>query len=96
MESPPDVRCVLAGHIRCWLSLTMAQTAKKIVEIEISPHGKTDGAEALDLAIKSLLDGLVVPHLVEEFLRLYGPAAVAKTDEENMKSQPDSELNSTT
>ena len=86
---------MLAGHIRCWLSLTMAQAAKKIVEIEISPHGKTDGAEALDLPIKSLIDGLVVPYLVEEFLRLYGPAA-AKTNEESMKSQPDSELNSTT
>ena len=73
----------------------MAQAAKKIVEIEISPHGKTDGAGALDLAIRSLIDGLVVPYLVEEFLRLYGPGA-AKTTEKKMKSQPDSELNSTT
>lgn len=71
----------------------MAQAAKKIVEIEISPHGKTDSIETLDLAIRSLIDGLVVPCLVEEFLRLYGPAA-AKTNEEKMKSQPDSELNS--
>ena len=93
MESPPDGRCVLAGHIRSWLSLTMAQAAKKIVEIEISPHGKTDGAGALDLAIRSLIDGLIVPHLVEEFLRLYGPAE-AKTDAEKMKSQSYSELDS--
>lgn len=73
----------------------MAQAAKKIVEIEISPHGKTDGAGALDLAIKSLIDDLIVPYLVEEFLRFYGPAAVAKLNDENPESQPDSELNST-
>jgi len=73
----------------------MAQAAQKIVGIEISSRGKTDDAEALDLAIKSLIDGLVVPFLVEEFLRLHGPAAAAKTNEENMKPQPDSELNST-
>ena len=61
----------------------------------IAPAGEADAADALDIAVKSLIDELIVPYLVEEFLRFYGPAAVAKLNDENPESQPDSELNST-
>ena len=61
----------------------------------IAPAAEADAADALDIAVKSLIDELIVPYLVEEFLRFYGPAAVAKLNDENPESQPDSELNST-
>ncbi len=73
----------------------MAQAAKKIGRTELSTHGKADDAEALDLAAKSLIDGLIVPYLVEEFLRLYGPAAAFKLSHKTQHSQPESELDST-
>ena len=53
----------------------MAQAAEKISGTDFSTHGKAADAEALDLAVKKLIDALIVPYLVEEFLRLYGPAA---------------------
>ncbi len=61
----------------------------------ISAAGKADATDALDIAVKNLIDDLIVPHMVEEFLRIYGPAAVAKMNDKNLESQPDSELNST-
>ena len=72
----------------------MAQAAKKIGRTEFSTHGKGSSAEALDLAAKSLIDGLIVPYLVEEFLRLYGPAAAFTPSHKNQHSQPESELDS--
>lgn len=72
----------------------MAQAAKKIDSTELSTHGKASGAEALDLVAKSLIDGLIVPYLVEEFLRLYGPVA-ASAGHKTRHSQPKSELDST-
>ncbi len=73
----------------------MARTAERRSRIEISSAGKADAADALDVAVKNLIDNLIVPYLVEEFLRLYGPAAVAKRNDKNLELQPDSELNST-
>jgi hypothetical protein len=73
----------------------MAQTAKKLGEIKPAVHGRADSALTLDLAAKSLIDGLIVPHLVEEFLRLYGPAAVSKSNGKISASHPNSELDST-
>jgi hypothetical protein len=73
----------------------MARAAEGRGRIEMSSAGKTDAADAIDIAVKNLIDDLIVPYLVEEFLRLYGPAAVAKMNDKNLKSQPDSELNST-
>jgi len=64
----------------------MAQTAKKLGGTESAAHGRADSALTLDLAAKSLIDGLIVPHLVEEFLRLYGPAAVARSNDKNATS----------
>jgi hypothetical protein len=52
------------------------------------------GAPA-DVAIKALIDELIVPHLVEEFLRLHGPAAAAKSKDKDLHVQLESELNST-
>jgi hypothetical protein len=78
-----------------WLRFIMARTAERKSRIEVSSPGKAGAAEAIDIAVKNLIDGLIVPYLVEEFIRLYGPAAVAKMNENNLKSQPDSELNST-
>lgn len=78
-----------------WLRFIMARTVERRNRIEISSPSKAGVAEAIDIAVKNLIDGLIVPYLVEEFLRLHGPAAAAKTNEKNLKSQPDSELNST-
>ena len=72
----------------------MALAAKKIDSTELTNHGQASGAEALDLVAKSLIDGLIVPYLVEEFLRLYGPAA-ASPSHKTQHSQPQSELDST-
>lgn len=73
----------------------MARASVRRSMIETSPPGTGEIDEDLNLAIKSLIDDLIVPYLVGEFLRLYGPVAVSKTNEQNMKSQPDSELHST-
>jgi hypothetical protein len=73
----------------------MARTAERRSRIVVSPADKADATDALDIAVKNLIDDLIVPYLVEEFLRLYGPATVAKMNDKNLKSQPDSELNST-
>jgi hypothetical protein len=73
----------------------MAKASARRSMIEISSPGTGEIDEDLNLAIQSLIDDLIVPYLVEEFLRLYGPAAVSKTNEEYMKSQLDSELHST-
>jgi hypothetical protein len=73
----------------------MAQRAERRTENAIlSPHN-ANGGGGIDLAVKGLIDDLIVPYLVEEFLRLHGPAAVAKLNARNLESQPDSELNST-
>jgi hypothetical protein len=73
----------------------MARAAQKKSRIEISSIGKADGADGIDSALKDLIDDLIVPRLVEEFLRLYGPASTVKSDVRRTNSQPDSELNST-
>jgi hypothetical protein len=97
MERPPaswrvsNPRRIGSGGI----SLTMGQRVKWIGSTELSAHGKADNAEVLDLAAKSLIDGLIVPYLVEEFLRLYGPATGSKSSHKSQHSQPESELNST-
>jgi len=76
----------------------MAQTAERRSRIEVSSPGKADATEFIDAAVKDLIDNLIVPKLVEEFLRLYGPASVVRSeqfDDINLQSQPGSELNST-
>lgn len=83
------------GYAGSGVRLTMAKTAERRSRIEILAPGKGDNAEALNLATRSLIDDLIVPYLVEEFLRIYGPVAVAKMNDKNLESQPDSELNST-
>jgi|HubBroStandDraft_5_1064220.scaffolds.fasta_scaffold1106756_1 hypothetical protein len=52
----------------------------------------------LDACLKDLIDNLIVPHLVEEFLRVHKPSAVdiqTQAEPRNSLSLPDSELNST-
>ena len=65
------------------ICLMMAQTAKKASRVGHSLSGKTDSGENIDPAFKKLIDDLIVPHLVEEFLRLYGPAAASKSSPKN-------------
>lgn len=71
----------------------MARTAERRSRVKILSHGNADSP--IDIAVKNLIDDLIVPYLVEEFLRLYGPSAMANTNNKNLESQPDSELNST-
>lgn len=54
--------------------------------------------ESIDTAVKDIIDNLIVPKLIEEFLGLY--VSAPRTGQESFtnrkpKSQPDSELNST-
>lgn len=54
--------------------------------------------ESIDTAVKDIIDNLIVPKLIEEFLGLY--VSATRTGQESFtnrkpKSQPDSELNST-
>ncbi len=46
----------------------------------IRPSGfcKTDASEVPDAAVKDLIDNLIVPRLVEEFISQYGPVSVVK------------------
>jgi hypothetical protein len=76
----------------------MAQTARRHDQRGGPLTDETNSAQALEIAIKSLIDNLIVPMLVEEFLNLYGPASTAghqKFKDSEQQSQPDSELNST-
>jgi len=78
----------------------MAQAAMRKNRVAIPSIGKAGAASAgvIDAATKDLIDNLIVPAMVEEFLRLYGPASaskLAKIDHEKALSLPDSELNST-
>jgi hypothetical protein len=72
--------------------------AKRKRRIAVPVPGKTETREAIDAFMKNLIDDLIVPKLVEEFLQLYGPAAAAKQEpfvQINQHPHPDSELNST-
>lgn len=41
-------------------------------------HNKGQLDTAIDPALKDLIDNLLIPYLVEEFLRLHGPEASGK------------------
>ncbi|HEY5381079.1 MAG TPA: hypothetical protein VIJ65_02420 [Acidobacteriaceae bacterium] len=78
----------------------MAQAAAKKNRVAMPAIGKAGvaSADAIDAATKDLIDNLIVPAMVEEFLRLYGPASAServKIDHEKALLLPDSELNST-
>ncbi len=77
----------------------MAQAAVRKNRVAMPAIGKMGMASAaIDAATKDLIDNLIVPAMVEEFLRLYGPASPserAKIEHEKALSLPDSELNST-
>lgn len=78
----------------------MAQAVARKNRVATPAIGKArvTSADAIDAATKDLIDNLIVPAMVEEFLRLYGPASAserAKIDHEKALSLPDSELNST-
>lgn len=78
----------------------MAQAAARKNPVAIPAIGKARLApvHAIDAAIKDLIDNLMVPAMVEEFLRLYGPAAVSeglKIDPGKSLSLPNPELDST-
>ena len=67
-------------------------------QIKASALPNGEAAEVLDIAVKDLIDNLIVPKLVEEFLRQYCPASVVEHEQfgtRNSLFQPDSELNST-
>jgi hypothetical protein len=55
---------------------------------------KAHAAEALDTAVKDLIDNLLIPYLVEEFLRLHGPAATGKQKLATATSSPDLSIQS--
>jgi len=48
---------------------------------DVLSRGNADGGDAIDPGIKDLIDNLIVPYMVEEFLRLHGPAALTKSND---------------
>ncbi|MBT9331974.1 hypothetical protein [Paracidobacterium acidisoli] len=72
----------------------MARATRKS-RIEASSLAATESASPIDALVKDLIDELIVPMLIEEFLRQYGPASKAKKDSSTGEFQPDTELNST-
>jgi hypothetical protein len=69
------------------------QAAKRGDRIKPSILVKTDASESLDAAVKDLIDNLIVPRLVEEFISHYGPASAVK-QERFSQINPDSRLDS--
>jgi len=60
-----------------------------------NPSGAIQLGDAIDSATKSLIDDLIVPIWVEEFLRLHGPkpkAGEQPRQDESQQPQPSSEL----
>jgi len=49
----------------------------------------------VDRALKDIIDELIVPYMVEEFLRLYGPATASNSTDKRSDQPSNSELNST-
>lgn len=92
---------VFYGRLRqlAELGSIMAQAAVRRDRVAMPAIGKAGAVSAaIDAVTKDLIDNLIVPAMVEEFLRLYGPASAseqAKIDHEKALSLPDSELNST-
>lgn len=74
------------------------RAAKRGDRIKPSVLVKTDASESLDAAVKDLIDNLIVPRLVEEFISQYGPVSMVKQErfsQRNPCSGLDSELDST-
>lgn len=74
------------------------RAARRGDRIRSSGPRKTDASEVLDASVKDLIDNLIVPRLVEEFIRQYGPVSMVKQErfsQINPHSRLDSELDST-
>jgi hypothetical protein len=72
----------------------MAQMAIKKRQSLTAPHAAWRES-CDDLTIKALIDELIVPQLVEEFLRLYVPFPAQNSREKDLSAHPQTELNST-
>lgn len=73
----------------------MARTAERTSRAEGLSPGNAEGSKVIDAALKDLIDNLIVPKLVEDFLRQHGPASVAEGNQlspESSHPQLDSEL----
>ena len=73
----------------------MAQPAFKRNPCGRLSSGFATSDRSEDLAIKALIDDLIVPYWVEEFLRLHGPGGAANAKDEGLPEEVVSELNST-
>ncbi len=71
---------------------------KRRDQFEVFARCKAHAAEPLDIAVRDLIDNLIVPHLVEEFLRVHVPASVVaqkQAGQRNTRTSSESELDST-
>jgi hypothetical protein len=74
------------------------RAVKRRDRIDGSAACKGDTGEALSTAMKDLIDNLIVPNLIDEFLLLYGAGSMAKQQAfkaTNSRASSHSELNST-
>jgi hypothetical protein len=67
-------------------SAGMARTERKR-RIEVSSSAVSNSAQSIDHVVKSLIDELIVPRLVEEFLRKYGPKSPPQKGRETLDSR---------
>ena len=74
--------------------VSMARAAATRRGVEKQPQNAEVALDA-DRAVKDLIDNLIVPYMVEEFLRLYGPAAASKSADKKPDQPSNSELDST-
>lgn len=78
--------------------MALRARCEKGCQIERSTLRNGAATESIDTAVKDIIDNLIVPKLIEEFLGLY--VSAQRTEQESFtnrkpQSQPDSELNST-
>ena len=61
--------------------------------MEISSPPVSPSSEGIDRLVKSLIDELIVPRMIEEYLREHGPAATRKEVASEHEIQSDSVIN---
>jgi hypothetical protein len=72
----------------------MARAERKS-RIQTSPLAATESTDSINALVRDLIDKLIVPMLVEEFLRQYGPASAIKQESSGQGFQSDSAINFT-
>jgi hypothetical protein len=96
LSSVEKPNCRIAVNAFLILRGSLLSGVRIVAERTAGNKGQLD--TAIDPAIKDLVDNLLIPYLVEEFLRLHGPTAIRGQQAATITSSPvslHSELDST-